>query len=312
MVPKNLPSAYYVNSAEWIGTQNKGDLKLATIFNQASLSFGGNVTNSNITEAELLSGLELTKTALSGSYGEGSRVVYLVTLSNMGSVPYTALTLNDDLGSYTLPGGNTAVPLDYVDGSIRYYLNGVLQPAPAVVGGESLQISGINIPAGANATFIYETEANEFALIAAGSTITNTASINGIVGIGELTDSVTVPVVEEVELSIAKAVCPAVLTDNGQLTYTIILQNSGNIPVIATDGVIVRDTFNPVLSDITVTLNGETLAEGVGYSYNEATGEFATTDGTVTIPAATYIQDPLTGAVTKTPGVSVLTVTGTV
>ena len=40
---------------------------MATFYNQATLSYGGNIMNSNTTEAELLSGLELTKTALTGT-----------------------------------------------------------------------------------------------------------------------------------------------------------------------------------------------------------------------------------------------------
>ena len=59
-------------------------------------------------------------------------------------------------------------------------------------------------------------------------------------------------------------------------------------------------------------LDGVTLAEGVGYSYNATTGEFSTLDGTVTVPAATYTQDPTTGVITTTPGVTTLTIMGTV
>ncbi len=285
---------------------------MATFYNQATLSYGGNTVNSNITEAELLSGLTLTKTAITATYTQGGNVVYSVTLTNTGSSAYNGLVLTDDLGSYTLAGGGTAVPLDYVDGSLVYYLDGVAQPEPTVTSVGNLEISGINIPAGSTATFIYEARANEFAPVAAGSTIVNTVTTDGGVGVGELTASATVTVNEGPALTIAKAVCPAVLTDNGQLTYTLIVQNLGNTPIVATDGVIISDLFNPILSDITVTLNGEELAEGTGYSYNEATGEFATLDGVVTVPAATYTQDPDTGAVTTTPGVAVLTITGTV
>ena len=46
--------------------------------------------------------------------------------------------------------------------------------------------------------------------------------------------------------------------------------------------------------------------------YNQTTGVFTTLGGTITVPAATYTQDPVTGEVTVTPGVSVLTITGTV
>ena len=286
---------------------------MATFFNQATLTFGGNVVNSNTTEAELLSGLSITKDVISTGYDAGSSIVYTITLSNMGSTAYNALTVTDDLGAYTIPGGTTtAVPLTYVTGSIQYYLNGVLQTAPTVTSVGELQITGINLPANSTATFIYETTANEFAPIAAGSAIINTASVNGGAGIGVITDSATINADSEPRLTIAKAVCPAVVTDNGQLTYTVIVQNLGNTPVASTDGVIISDVFNPILSGITVTLDGTALAEGTGYTYNETTGEFATTDGTVSVPAATYTQDPTTGAITTTPGVTVLTVTGTV
>ena len=284
---------------------------MATFFNQATLSFGGSVVNSNTTEAELLSWLTLTKTAISGSYSQGGNVVYAITLSNMGSSAYNALTVTDNLGAYTTATG-TAVPLTYVTDSIRYYLNGVEQTAPTVTAVGNLEISGINLPAGSTATFIYETEANEFAPIAQGSSITNTASVDGGVGIGTLTASATVGVNEEPLLTIAKAVCPAVLTDNEQLTYTIIVQNLGNVPISATDGVVISDVFNPILSGINVTLNGTALVENTDYTYNATTGAFATADGVVTVPAATYTQDSVTGAITTTPGVAVLTVTGTV
>lgn len=286
---------------------------MATFFNQATLTFAGNVVNSNTTEAELLSGLTLTKSVISSTYNAGSSIVYAITLSNMSSSAYNDLTITDDLGSYIIPGGtDSAVPLTYVTGSMQYYLNGVLQTSPTVTSVGDLQISGVNLPANSTATFIYETTANEFAPIADGSTITNTASVNGGAGVGVLTASATIDAEAEARLTIAKAVCPAVVTDNGQLTYTIIVQNLGNTPVNADGGVIISDVFNPALSNITVTLDGALLAEGTGYTYDEATGAFVTTDGTVTVPAATYTQDPVTGIVTTTPGVAVLTVTGTV
>ena len=50
----------------------------------------------------------------------------------------------------------------------------------------------------------------------------------------------------------------------------------------------------------------------INYTYNETTGEFATLPGIVTVAAATYPQDPVSGLITVNPGVSVLTVSGTV
>ena len=285
---------------------------MATFYNQATLSYGQGVINSNVTEAELLSGLEITKTAITTSYGAGDAIVYAITLSNNGPTAYDALTVIDNLGAYTTESGATAVPLTYTTGSIAYYLNGVLQAAPTVTSVGNLEISGIDLPAQGTATLIYETRANEFAPISAGAEIVNTASVNGGAGVGEISATATVTANATTMLTIAKAVCPAVLTDNGELTYTLIVQNLGNTAVAATDGVVISDVFNPVLSDITVTLDGTELAAGTGYTYNETTGAFATVDGVVTVPAATYTADPTTGAITTTPGVAVLTVTGTV
>ena len=287
---------------------------MPTFYNQASLSFGGQVTNSNTTEAELLTGLVITKTALSSSYGAGDSIVYAVTLTNAGGGVYTDLSVTDDLGAYTVGDpATTLVPLTYVDGSIAYYLNGALETPPTVsTTGGNLVISGIDLPASGAATLLYETRANGFAPIAAGSTITNTASVDGGVGIGTLTASATVAVNEAPQLTIAKAVCPAVLTDNGELTYTLIVQNLGNTAIEATDGLTVSDLFSPILSDITVTLDGAPLAEGTGYTYDETTGAFTTLDGAIAVPAATYTQNPDTGLITTTPGVAVLTIVGTV
>lgn len=285
---------------------------MATFFNQATLSYGGNTVNSNITEAELRAGVTVTKTAVSDYYTAGGNIVYVITVENTGATAYNALTLTDDLGAYNLPVGDVAVPLSYVDGSLLYYLNGVLQPTPTVTTEEDLQISGVNLPAGGVATFVYEAAVNEFAPISADSEITNTVSVrrNGEECVA--TDSATVPIREQAQLTIAKAVCPASVTCNTPLSYTIIVQNLGNAPVVATDGVVIRDVLNPALSDLEVRLDGALITSPGDYTYNEATGEFVTNNGLITVPAATYTQDPETGAITTTPGVTVLTITGTV
>ena len=112
-------------------------------------------------------------------------------------------------------------------------------------------------------------------------------------------------------LTISKSLFPAVVTENGQLTYTFVIENTGNTPAVATDNIVVTDVFGPILDPIAVTFNGTPWTEGVNYTYNAATGEFATIAGEITVPAATYTQNS-DGTWTITPGVSTLTVTGTV
>ena len=282
---------------------------MATFYNQASFTFGGVVTNSNVVSGEIVASLTMTKLAATSSYGASDGITYVVSIVNSGDTSYENLTLTDNLGSYTLPTTTTElVPLTYVAGSVLYYLNGVLQPAPTVVAGPPLAISGISVPAGGNATVVYEARTNAYAPLAAGSTIVNLASIDTC----ELSATATVGTRDEAILSITKSVCPETVSCSGEVNYSILLQNNGNTAVTATDDLIVSDTFTPVLTGLTATLNGTALVEGVDYTYDETTGVFTTLPGAVTVPAATYAQDTTSGTVTTTPGFSVITITGTV
>lgn len=285
---------------------------MATFYNQATLSFGGRVTSSNITEGEIVSGLTLTKTAITENYGPGDGIVYAITLTNAGTTDVTGISVTDDLGAYTLPGGTTSlVPLTYVDGSLLYYQNGTPAATPDVTAGPPLVIGEITVPAGGNVLLIYEARANDLAPLSAGSSIFNTATIGGT-DCEASGDTAEVPTREEPILSIAKAICPATVSCGQEITYTFIIQNTGNTPVATTDNLTVSDTFTPALSDIEVTLNGTALTEGVGYTYNEETGNFATIEGAIPVPAATFNRDVESGVVTTTPGVAIITVTGTI
>ena len=283
---------------------------MATFYNQASLSFGGSVTNFNTTTGEIVAELQMTKTSATSDYGPGDSITYVVNIVNSGDTDYSGISLTDDLGRVVFSPTLSVVPLTYVEGSVLYYLGGVLQPAPMVTAGESLVIEGISVPADSNVTIIYETRANAYAPLGASASITNTVIAGG--GACELSDSATVPTRDEPILTISKSVSPAVVTCAGEVTYTIVVQNTGNTEVVATDDLIINDVFNPTLSNISVSLNGSELEEGVGYSYNATTGEFATLPGAITVPAATFMRDSVTGLITTTPGVAVLTVSGTV
>ena len=281
---------------------------MATFYNQASLSYNGFTTNSNITEGQLVDTLSATKTAISQSYGMNDTVTYAVSIINSGNTTVTDATVTDNLGAYTF-GGATLRPLDYVEGSARLFINGTPAQAPTVEFTDTLVISGFTIPADASAMIIYEATTNGFAPLGQGAAVTNTAVIS--TAGASITVSATVPAASDTALTIAKAISPDTVTDGDELTYTFIIQNTGNTAADVASNVSVTDVFNPALSGISVTLNGQTFP-ATSYTYNETTGEFVTAMGEITVPAATYTQDPVTGVVYMTPGVAVLTVTGTV
>ncbi len=282
---------------------------MATFTNRATLTFNGGSTNSNTVTGELVEVLTATKTAIPQTYRPGDRVTYVVTLVNTGTAPLTGLTVTDNLGAYSPDGVTTLYPLTYE--SALFYQNGVLQPTPAVTPGPPLSFGNVTVPAGGNATLVYDVVVNEYASPVSGGTIENTVTVTGDGLASPVTATEVITALDATDLTITKSISPAVVTDNGQLTYTFVIQNSGNVEAVATDDLVLTDTFNPILNPIAVSYNGATWAEGVNYTYDPATGAFATLPGQITVPAAIYTANP-DGTWTVTPGTAVITVVGTV
>lgn len=280
---------------------------MATFQNRATLSLGNTIINSNVVQGEITAVLQMTKTAVYGQYLPGDTVTYTISIRNTGTTPYTNLTLSDDLGAYTF-GDTTLTPLTYVDGSVLVYENGTLQTTPTVTA--PLTITGLTVPAGGNLLVVYSTVVNRYAPPSAGSTILNTVTLSGGGMTTSLTADETITAETSPSLTITKAICPAVIVDNGNVTYTFVIQNTGNTAVTATDEAVIADTFETTATGLTVTYAGQSWVEGTDYTYDNTTGEFKTT-GTIAVPAATYTQDTVTGEWTLQPGVAELVITAT-
>ncbi len=282
---------------------------MAIFSNQATLTVGGVVTNSNVAYGEILEALSVTKTAIEADYAPGGAVTYVVALRNTGNNPVTDVTVTDNLGAYTL-GGNTVYPLSLVETDVQLFVGGVPQSTPNISAGPPLTVTGIDIPAGTDAILVYQARVNGFADPAAGGSIVNTATVTGGGLTAPITATTTLATATAPQLSVDKSISPTQVTDNDRVTYTFVIRNAGNEAVTAADAAVIADTFVPALSNLEVSFNGVAWTQGNQYTYNG--NQFATTPGQITVPAATYTQDPVTGAYTVTPGTSTLVVSGTI
>ncbi len=287
------------------------DFFMATFTNQAAVSYNGITVNSNIVTGEITQALSITKNAVNDSYRTGDTITYVIALRNTGNIAYNDLTVTDDLGAYTF-NQSSVTPLTLSGEPVLYYIDGVLQTTPTVTAGPPLAISGIRVPANGDAIIVYRVNANEFAPLGDTGEIVNNVAVTG----GGLTEALaatdTVTANTAPSLDITKALDPAVVTDNGEITYTFTIRNYGNETDTAAN-VTLTDTFNPILdAPLTVTLNDAPLNQPGGYTYNAATGLFSTVPGVITVPAATTVQDPVTGIWSVTPGVTTLRVVGTI
>ena len=170
----------------------------------------------------------------------------------------------------------------------------------------------VQILAGGDAVLVYQARVNGFADPVAGGTIDNTVTVTGDGISTPITATETVSAATAAALTISKSITPAQVVDNDRVTYTFVIQNTGNQAVVATDNAAITDTFDPILTNLTVTFDATAWTQGVQYNYDETTGLFTTVPGQILVPAATYTQDSVTGEYTVTPGIATLTVTGTI
>lgn len=282
--------------------------------NQAHLSYDGKTTDSNVTVGRIDAALSATMTVLTPQYLPNSEITFVISLVNTAETAFSSLTLTDDLGAYSYTAQTqdpTLYPLCYLCGSVHSYVNGIEQLPPEVSTDNGVTFSGLSVPAGGSTLVIFQARITSFAPLESGSTITNTAVVTGSSLFEPITTAVTIYAASAPSLSLLKALNPEVVMAGESITYRFEIQNSGNTAAAAADCVKLTDTFLPRLSSITVLLNGDPLAEGEGYTYNSATGAFSTVGGVITVPAATYTRSE-TGAVSVTPGKSILQVTGTI
>ena len=303
---------------------------MPAFYNHATLSYNNTVINSNTVQGNLSVSLSIDKTAVHNAYRHGDMITYALNFVNNGATDSNNLHLSDDLGAYDYNAG-TLVPLDYVEGSVKYYVNGELQDAPDTEAGAPLHIRGIRVPAGGNASLLYTVRVNHFAPMNGGSVLTNTATLDnedgarrGRGGSGNhhhcgCDDRTALPILASEDiypetsalLTITKSLCPKNVAPCEPLTYTLTIENTGTTAITAADDVVVSDTFDPLLNISSVTFNGADWSDPANYTYDENSGEFATVAGQITVPAATYVQDTETGEWRVTPGVSTIEITGT-
>lgn len=313
------PAAHILETRENLSLQNtsaaagaEGDTMATTIYNQAQLSYNGAVINSNTVAAELFETLEITKTPVNQTYSNGDRVSYVINLVNRGTTPFIGMTVTDNLGEYSpaVIAPESVRPLTYVEGTATYFVNDEFSQRPAVTSEDPLTVTGLDLPAGGRAALIYEATVNDFAPLDPGGEINNVVTVTGA-GISEdVRANAVITADSEPQLSIVKSVSPALIPENGRVTYTFTVENMGNTP--AADTVIISDTFDPPLSDMSVTLDGTPIIAPTDYVYDQTTGIFETVAGVITVPAASYTPDTRTGATVVTPGSVTVTVSGTV
>ena len=286
-----------------------------TLNNQATVSYtytgaaAPNVTNSNITSTLLLDpySLTATKTAVFGTFREGDRLTYLIPIQNTGTGPLYTVSVSDNLG-----GDAATDPMSYVADTAYLYADGVLTPITPTVtaSGITFVLPNPLLP-GADVLLVYGTSVSAD-LLDTVTAIDNTAnvtarggSVDGTLITADPAPSATVTREEYAALSVYKQADRSTVQVGDTLTYSFTLTNTGTADAT---GVTLTDTFPAGFSvtSVSLTQNGDTVVLPAGsYSVDAATNTL-----TVPVGTGTAISVPaMTGGV---PGVTVVSVTGTI
>lgn len=285
------------------------------ISNTASLTFeyGSQIgyASSNTAITTLRETISISKTSLGSSYYIDDSIFYTITVSNNSCCEISNVKITDDLGSY-IPDGSISTPyftpLTYT-GPANLYIGGTFysEIEPKVYTDRIVFIIP-SIPAKSNALITYKVTINNRALLAQNSEITNTATLTLNDISDPITASNTLTVAETAQVKIIKHMCPDPITRGEIITYSFSLYNYGNTEAV---NVVFSDTFNPAPANINVAVNSENIYSS-DYSYINGTLTIPAYSSafTLSIPAAQFSQNPVTGIVSIIPGVTVITVTG--
>ncbi len=287
---------------------------MPTIENFATVRYTSNGTAltrvSNIAEIDLTSSVTFQKATLGSEYESGGTVTYILTVSNTSGTPLSALSVTDNLGTFT-EGTLTLTPLTYV-GEALLLVDGQDVTAQLTVDSSNPASLVFTIPAlaaGATANIIYKAAINEFAPLELDASITNTATLTTDAECANGTASATVTVAEAADVSVLKQMSPNPVVCGDTVTYTIRIYNYGNAPA---EDVQLVDAFDPAPTNITVSRNG-VLLPATGYTYEGGVLTVPPTGGTLdVVPAATFSRDAETGEVTVIPGVVEYVITGVI
>ncbi len=287
---------------------------MSLIYNQAELSYEGTTVHSNIVSSELLDALSAEKAVIKTEYARDDKLTFIITLKNKTFKDIDHISITENLGAYYFSGLSglasiTVYPLTYVENTLLYYKNGSLQSTPSFSGTAPMNIEDISVPAGGDATIIYEASTNSWTPLKVGSSVNNMSKISCTSVSEPILLSATAIPLSKVELFITKTASPDIVMQTGKITYSFLIENRGNIE--AKDTVVISDKFNPIIDDLYVTINKTHVTGAEYYSYDTTTGIFTTTGKDITVPPATYTTDSATGKIKLTPGTVLVRVTGT-
>lgn len=271
---------------------------------QGSASLGS--ADSNVTVTYLLDpyAMSAVKTVLQGTFRPGENLTYVFRIKNTGTQALYHVTVKDNLGG-------SQEPLSYLQGTARLYVNQTeLILTPTVGEGTLTFFLPDPLLSGQEAVIVYVAVVSETIDFQV-NTIMNMAEVtaNGGSAAGPQISAVPPPSAEiqreaYAQVSISKQPDKRIVAPGESLTYTFTLLNTGNQVAL---NVIIQDTLPAEF-----TVNEVRLLSGDA-SFIYAPGDYTIdSNNRITLPNASGTPITVPAADLEGPGMTIVTITGTV
>lgn len=286
--------------------------------NQAFVSYGENqVAVSNIVAGTLINPVSMAMHAGDHHYRTGEIIPIVITIRNRSSQTYEDMQVWDKRGQYTPAGAaenaeGKVFPTEYVNGSLQLYINGERQPGPQIRSAGYLLVMGLTIPPHSDIVLMYQMRVTAYAPVGGvDDRITSTAWIEGDGLLDTPTATETIYYDPSPLITVTKSVMPREVIRDQPMAYTFTIYNYGASVVNKEKPLILTDKFTPRLNITGVYVGHTALERNVGYTY-DAMGNFATKPNVLSVPAATFTYNAKTHLYSVMPGMTIVTVNGTI
>ena len=258
-----------------------------------------NVASTNLIEEYAISSV---KSSLNSGFRPGDNITYMINIKNDGTAPLFNVQVSDDMASTNIT---------YVEGSSMLNINGTNTPiTPTSTDGNLEFTLPQGLQGGDQATITYVAKVSPL-LGTSITQITNTATVTAheVSDTGTLitatpNPSVTLFLDDFADLVVNKEVSANEIVPGQQFSYTITLENSGNL---VANNVVLTDVLptNFTISSITSLSAGElTTFEPSDYTIGE--------NNTLTLPTGEEKSISVPAATAGVSGVTTITISGSI
>ena len=260
-----------------------------------------NIATTNLVEEFAIFG---TKTPLNLEFRPGENITYQVYVRNDGTLPLYNVTVSDDLGG-------VGTPLSFVLGTATVNIDGTNTSIIPTSVNPLTFVLPTPLAAGSQATITFVMRVSA-GLDSSVESITNTASITANEGsvAGDVISvdpapTATITLEDFALVTINKSVSADEILPGEVFSYTISLENSGNLNA---NGVVVTDVLPGGfdINSITAVTNGvQTIYSPGEYSVDPTTN-------TLTLPVGSGAEIIVPAATASGSGLTTITITGTI